>query len=87
MNKMFASKTFPSFYIQMAEKRIEKYNGENGIFNFYSDILFWQNFGLNFKDASFSGILKESNDLFDKVKKIIKSFENLFKEFYKYDGR
>ena len=71
----------------MAEQRLEKYNGESGIFNFYSDILFWQNFGLTFKDSSFSSILMENEETLEKLKKIIKTFENLFKEFFKYDGK
>ncbi len=84
---MQSNTNFPSFYIQLAEMRIEKYNGENTIFNFYADIVFWQNLGLTFKDYTFVFIIKQNPYLLERIKVIIKNLETLFKELYKYDGR
>lgn len=84
---MLTSKNFQKFYFQLAETRFEKYSGEAGIFNFYSDLLFWQNFGLNFKDPTYVHLIKQNEEITEKVKIIIKSLENLFIEFYKYDGK
>ncbi len=84
---MQSTTNFPSFYIQLAEMRIEKYNGENTIFNFYSDIVFWQNLGLTFKDNTFVFMIKQNPELLERIKTIMKHLETLFKELYKYDGR
>ena len=83
---MLTSKNFQKFYFKLTESRFEKYIGENSIFNFYGDLLFWQNFGLNFKDPSYVHLIKQNEEITEKLKNIIKNLENLFIEFYKYDG-
>ena len=87
MIKFFDSKSYPNYYIHVAEERFDKYKGDNAIFSFYSDILFWQNFGLTFKDITFTLILKENDEVLAKVKRIISNLEKIFKEFINYDGK